>query len=238
MADQFTDNSSDQISAAASSTINDFTALTIVTWVQFNATPASGSSRRIMRKTGNAASTGKGVSLTNAAGTLEIDFVTGRATTNAQAVATGTALTGAVFTTGVWYMLAATFDTTDGPRLFGGKLGTQLIEATSYVTRTTGSGGVNADSAAAMNVGLDSTNSFGGNMATFTYLGSRLTLLQLQAMQYRTREAVRYTVSTGLHWEMIYPPAGIAPDYSLNGNAGTKTGIAGDDHVPLGPRFQ
>lgn len=240
MSDAFTDNSSDQIVAAAASSINNFDAMTAVLWIIFDTLPGSGVARRIFRKDGNGSITGRLLTLDNTAGTVRIISGNGRATTSAQAIATGTALTGGVFATGVWYFLAATYDSTDGPRLWGGKLGTQLVEATSYVTRTSGSGAANADSSNPLEIGLSGSQpSFGGSLGTFAYMGSRLVLAELQALQYRPRNAVRYTSASGLVYENVFPTAlGNTPDLSLNGNSGAKTGIVGNDHVPLGPRFQ
>lgn len=135
------------------------------------------------------------------------------------------------FGTGTWYFLAATYDESDGPRLFYGTLTSPIAEVSSYAARTVGTLGTTNDSGSNLllgNRGVDDARYLGGAMANFIWINSRLTVAQMRRWQYSL---------TPVGTSAIYLACGLlgttAPDWSGNRNNGSVNGATYAAHVPI-----
>jgi hypothetical protein len=133
-----------------------------------------------------------------------------------------------------WTFVAATYDDTLTPEcdLYTGSL-TALATEVSYSSTTDGSGTHTSDASANLYIGniqRANTNPFRGRIANFQLYNSRLTLEQVQALQFR-----QWIRDSGCKlWTELHDSTATQPDLSGNSNNGTVTGATNADHVPLG----
>lgn len=167
------------------------------------------------------------------AGTIQLSIT--RATTNLRAQATLANLS--TYGASKWCCIACTWDTdivaANLPKLFHGDLTTPMAEAAAYSAQQVGTGTVTDTSGLDFLVGNSSANNrvFDGKIALVAAWNRRLSLEELIAQQWRFRP-------TGPSDCVLFSPigyngTGTQPDWSGNGNAGTVTGTAVADHVPL-----
>lgn len=220
MALNFASAGSDRVDCGSAGGIDDFTAFTFIAWLN-PTTTVSGDT--IFSK-------GADVKQVEYRASVRLRLRVGRATTGAEAESSNNFLT-----VGTDHCFACTYDESDGPRLFVGSTTVQLIEDAAYSTQTVGSGATTADAASALLLGNRPGNDkgFGGDISTAMYLNTRLTLKQLQALQWRMVNQA----STKGHWILGLNGAGAQPDLSGNANAGTITGATVADHAPIPPPF-
>lgn len=122
-------------------------------------------------------------------------------------------------------------------KIFYGTLSAAVAEVGSYASQSVGSGAVVAD--AAYNQGIGNgipAQAFWGSSMRIAWVGQWnrvLTLGEIQAQQFRPH----VTAGCVGFYHLGFAGTGTQPDWSGNGNAGTVTGAAVADHVPLGPLF-
>lgn len=133
-----------------------------------------------------------------------------------------------------WKFVAATFEPTDGPRLYKGDLTTLVDEVASYQFRGAGSGTVLADAAFDLKLGQAGTNvrALGGRISVAGAVNRKLSVAELRDIQFRPR----CVPDTGGFW--ICDNFASIPDCSGNGNSGVPGGTRQQDvHPPLGPWY-
>lgn len=158
----------------------------------------------------------------------DIEFEVPRATASAVSI------TNTGFSTNTWYCHAFTYDESDGNRVFYGTLTTPMAEA-GYASRSAGSGTTNThDSNLTIgNFSSAQTVAYQGRIATFQLIAERLTLGQIQALQFKPR----VVANTKIFLVLGYNGTSTQPDWSGNGNSGAVSGATVGSHVPLGPLF-
>jgi hypothetical protein len=212
----------DRFTRVQNSTINDFTAFTMMAWVRPTSFPSGG--RRIFHK-GDTVSNLKTINW-NVNGGANVEVF--RATTQAQ-----TTTANSTFTTNTWQCIAVTYDETNGALIYRGTLTTALTQA-SYTGGgpSIGAGATNTDSAGNLSWGnLPSGGAaFAGQLGFGIYINGVKTLGEMQTWQFHPQNMTNTAVfvAFGLNG------TGNQPDLSGNGNqviaAGTITLF---DHVPL-----
>jgi len=137
-----------------------------------------------------------------------------------------------------WTFVAVTFKDTDSPKLhiYSGSL-TALATEASYASSTDGSGAVVADNANdkwISNIERANTLPLVGNIARAAYFNTKLSLTDLQRLQFAP-----VAQWSGANTKLLvdYHGTGTQRDYTGNGNAGTVTGATVAAHVPLGPAW-
>lgn len=212
--------SSDRVDCGNGSTLNDLTAFTVMQWAYPTAQTFN---RRFFDKDG------KKIGGWDSADVSDIRLIVSRATTNGDARTTGLNLA-----LNTWHFVAFTYDETDGPRVFGGRLDAAASEA-SYTTRTVGAGGTTADSTGNFVIGNRTTGAsnvaFEGRFAWTAAWNRRLTLAEIQAQQFRP--FCKSSDGCVGFWHLGWAGTGIQPDLSGNGNNCTVTGATVADHAPL-----
>ncbi len=157
-----------------------------------------------------------------------------RTTTNAEAISN----TGA-FPLNTWMMIACTYDSSDGPRIFTGTLTAEAAEI-SYASRTAGSGTEEDDSDQPWLIGqgdnIDQNGSFPGEVAIFAHFRRRMTLAEIVAWQF----APYSDADCDIFMELGYNGTGTQPNLTSLGNGinGTVTGATVVDHVPILSAFR
>ena len=220
MALEYTGLSTDQVSVATDASFEDQLALSFVMWLYLN-TAADNS--MYVRKNVKFLST---VFNTGA----DALFQVGR-TSNAEARSVG------FWETGKWLFVAATYDGTDGPRLWKGDLSSYPypnVAEVSYSLRNVGSGTPVTDNANDLGIGNRVGTSFAmdGRIAHFQWINARFGLTDIRRQQFSPH------VSPGC---VIFQHLGlygttIVIDQSGRGNNGTVNGPTLAPHIPL-PEF-
>lgn len=220
MALNFGGGSSQRVEVAASASVDNFSAFTLVLWVRWAA------------NTANRGLFTKGVTFEKDVRTRfnngnQLNLIVKRATTEAEALSAN------VTAGNTLHYLAFTFDETDGPRIFRGTL-TEAVAELSYSIRAVGSGATTADDTSEIRIGnIFQANSWNGDISSVQYINRRLTLGELRMLQFHP------CVVTGsvIHHIYGYNGTGAQPDWSGNGNHGAVTGATIAAHVPLRPAF-
>ena len=218
----FTGGDTDNVNFGSGSSIDNLTAWTIILWLYFNAT---GTPSRVVAQKGSFGGGNRNPDFYFDFAAATLSFNVDRATVDTSTVSSTTVPTGA------WTCVAATYDGTDGGRIFQGSL-TALLTENSYTVNTVGSGAIADNSAANLFVGGDgsgSNNSFNGNVDSVAVFNRRMALAELQSHQFNPR------VENGcvLFTRLGFNGTGTQPDWSGNGNSGTVTGATAADPAPL-----
>lgn len=227
------------IDCGSAAAIDDWTSFTLLSWCRATTLAADGDLRRIGIKS---STTGNAKDLHHAwLSALGIPqdclrWRINRATTaaNAESVAN-------TVVQNEWMFVVGTYSEADGPRIYKGTL-TALATEVSYNVRTVGIGGTNSDADGSLRWGqrvvtpLSATTGLVGDIATGLYINRILSLAEIQSLQFRFLDYMRFTEAKAAYI-FGYNGTGTQPDLSGNGNAGTVTGATVADHVPLGPFF-
>jgi hypothetical protein len=221
----FTDAGSERCEVASTATaMNNLTAFTVIAWVYPTSTPAG--NRPIFRKDANPASTNSKFVAING-GAAEWRMGVFRATTAAAAVGTGTTAT-----LNAWQMVAATYDETDGPRMFKRTLTTPVAEI-SYGTQTVGAGATNTDGTTLwfgnQQHGSPS-NGFPGRIAYVSYWNFRMTAAEIETYGGMRPFCARDKGCVGA-WHFWRTDTNA--DLSGSGNNCAVTGATASAHAPL-----
>ena len=151
-----------------------------------------------------------------------------RATLDAEAnAATGTLVTNTNT------FLAATYDESDGPRLWKGTASAVVAEVSYEVTfPIVGVGATTGDAADSLKIGTNTDDDVPGVgiISSCGVIDARLTAAELAVVQFNQRRPPRNSVG---FWHLGWNGTGTQPDWSGNGNSGTVTGATVADHAPL-----
>lgn len=205
-----------RIDCGSASNIDQIDTFTYACWVRPNSLTVT---RPIMQKGGSGA---KRFRLLGATLTASIQFTVARASTNATCQSSN-----GTVTVDTWQFLAATFDSSAGPKIFKGSLGGVVAEVSYSSGPTTGSGAVTSDAASSLLIGGDATNSFPGAMAEVKFVGRALTARELTQIMYGE-------IPTDL--KGYWPLEGItSPELDRSGlkNNGTVTGATASNGPPI-----
>lgn len=217
---------SDRVTMGAG--LNNQHAFTVLAWV-YNTTHTDG--RRLWMKGGDQI---KDLYLSFGAPTGDFSLYVTRAGADADAHSTS-----GVIPLNEWALVAASYDETDGPRLFKGSLTSTIAEVSSYVTLAVGDGATADDSASPHTIGNRSSTTnqaFQGRIARFAHFKRRLALQEIAAWQF----VPFVDADTDIYLELGYTGTGTQPNLTSAGGGinGTVTGATVSDHVPLSPPFQ
>jgi hypothetical protein len=229
----FASSTSSKVDCGSAASLDNLQAWTLMCWVYRTTTLASGG----IYSKGSFAGQTRNPNLQlrgndGATPTITID----RATTDA--VATGANASGDTLPLNAWAFLAATFDVTDGPRMFIGSLTAAVAEMGYASAPTVGSGAVGDNSSESAVIGNaasgDTQNKgFPGRIAFVAQYNRRMALGEIMSHQFRPTVASGCVLWTHLGFNGV----STQPDWSGNGNAGTVSVATQTVHVPLGPIF-
>jgi hypothetical protein len=231
----FANDSTDRADCGSAAALDNLTAGTVVGWMYI--TSVSGSNCGVIAGKGSTAFTGnKAFDTCPAGGVASQRLIVQRNTTDLDVRSTNW------LSTGTWYFLAYSFDTslTDTDQhLYMGTLTTTVAEETAYVKQQVGSGTVKDDSANSFDIGNIGAGTVfeGGGARRIAFVGlwgRQLSLAEIKAQQFHPH----LTGNSDLG--MWFPGSngtGTQPDYTGNANNCTVTGATQSDHVPIGPVF-
>lgn len=203
MALLFTHSNTDEfVDFGPSSSIDDWTAFTMLVWLYPTSLAGLDTLKRIFAKAHPTTANGKDFAHCYGFGAIYpqdcLRLRVNRATTIGERISNS-----GVVTTGSWQFYAGTYDESDGPRLWKGTLSTSVAEL-SYYTNNAGSGATLSDSdgsgsvLTALRIGMRSYGSnptsrnygagggFSGRIACIAYINKRLTSTELAYAQYNT----------------------------------------------------
>lgn len=208
-----------------------FDPFTLLMWVY--PTTLTANRRFIHRNTAGASN--NYVSLNGTGGNLQL-FV-GRTGTDTSYITSSTPLS----VTSQWYYVAVVYDSAAAAgevvNMYTGSLTATAVEAT-YGTATDGTGTTEADSANNLVIGNNAGfgAAFQGRIGYFSYINKALTAAEVQSVQFRPRDWMKYTETKIFH-VMGFSGTTTQVDWSGNSNSCAITGATVSNHVPLGPLF-
>lgn len=209
--------STDHIEVTANASIDDLSAFTILCWIRFTANPSS----RVIVTKGTGPDKEFRIATTSRP-RLNVE----RATTQASAFASG------AITLNTWTFFAATYDETDGPRIFSAiqTLGTHVTVAeVAYVSRAVGAGATVVDAGSNMIIGNTQafTSPLPADIGRMAFFARRMEFNEIRRQQWR----LVIDSDCRIYHEYWYP-SGVA-DWSGNLNTGAVTGTTTASHVPV-----
>lgn len=138
-------------------------------------------------------------------------------------------------TSGDWMFAAASFKDGDATKmdLYYGSMSAIAIEETSYTLSANGTGTLNTDATASYIIG-DGADNFEGDIARVGVYNTKLTLAQIQALQFAPTAFWNNANCVALH--DLYG-TGTQPDLSGELNNGTVTSATVASHVPRGAPY-
>jgi hypothetical protein len=225
MALNFTGNTT-RVTHAASATIDNLAALTLMYWCQLPTSPQ-----------------GQYFAIKDpSAGTMEWYNSSGDVITFRRARATSALrLEAAVgnfsaYVAGAWIYVCVIMNSggADGDqKLLMGSLTAPAAEPSSYSSRTVGSGALTSESGQVLDVGAAFNLELNGPGAIFHLVNRAMPVAEVQAQRLMPRPVDGSVIFC--HYG--YNGTGTQPDWSGKGNSGTVTAATVAAHVPLGPPF-
>jgi hypothetical protein len=140
------------------------------------------------------------------------------------------------FSTNKWWFVGATYDDTDGPRMFLGDLTTPLTEVAYNGSRTVSSGAIrNTGETGHIIANAGTSTAFQGRVANMVRAQRRMELEELRAQQWGFSPEADWD----MYFELGYQGIGTQPNLTTlgNGKNGTVTSATVGDHVPLMPAW-
>ena len=231
---------SQYIDCGSAAAIDDWTACSIVAWCRATSLATLDDIRRIGAKT-STIPLGKELQHAYHSSGIAQDCLRFRVN-RATAVANAESVANTVVAN-EWMFAAGVYDEASGPQIYKGTL-TALVAEVAYSSGpTVGSGATSSDADGPLRwgqrpiAGANAASGFRGDISFGLYVNRRLTLAELQALQYRLL-FYRFTEAKAAYQFGLHAGIGSQPDISGNGNTGTIVGsVTLADHVPLGPPF-
>lgn len=212
----FTSASSDRVTIASNSTIDNLNNFTYIAWVY--PTTSGGATEEIIAKQ-STVSNGKRLRI-QAGGSINLRA--SRATT-AMNVSSGSTST-VNYVINEWNIIAGVRDGADtqNGRIYIGTATTTIREVDAYITANNGSGAATSEAGTPLYISNNGAfaSSFGGGIAFVGVWNRALTLAELKAQQFFPHR----TAGNVVFMFLGFNGTGTQPDWSGNGNSGTVTG--------------